>query len=73
MLKPISQLCRKKNDLVKQVNVLKSENNESLNKFEQIKKTMLMMNFGTMTLNQILLMGRMKKDHKGLDFREESS
>ena len=73
MLKPISQLCRKKNELVKQVNVLKSENNESLNKFEQIKTTMLMMNFGTMTLNQILLMGRMTKDHKGLDFREESS
>ena len=31
LLKHISQLCREKNDLIKQVNVLKNEKEESLN------------------------------------------
>ena len=34
---------------------------------------MRMMNYGTTTLYQILLMGKTKKDHKGLDFTEERS
>ena len=53
--------------------MLKNENDESLNELEQIKTTMRMMNFGTMDLDQILLMGRTIKDHKGLDFMEEIS
>ena len=38
---------------------------------EHIKKTMRVMNSGTTTLDQILLMGRTTKDHKGLGFTEE--
>ena len=44
LLEHISQLCREKNDLFKQDNVLKIENEESLNELEHIKKTMRMMN-----------------------------
>ena len=50
LLKKISGLCRKKNELVKQVNVLKNEKEESLNELEQIKTTMQMMNSGTTAL-----------------------
>ena len=73
LLKQTSQLCREKNELIKQVNVLKNEKEESLNELEQIKTTMRMMNSGTTTLDQILLMRRTTKDHKGLDFMEERS
>ena len=69
LLKHISQLCREKNDLVKQGNVLKNEKKESLNELEHIKKTMKMMNSGTMALDQILLMGNTTKDHEGLGFK----
>ena len=51
LLKQITQLCRDTNELVKQANVLKNEKEESLNKLEQIKKTMRMMTFGTTTLD----------------------
>ena len=70
-LKQISVLCREKNELVKQVNVLKNEKEEYLNGLEQIKTTMWMMKSGTTTLDQIPLMGRTTKDHKGLDFMKE--
>ena len=73
LLKQISQLCREKNDLVKQVNVLNNEKEESLNEMKQIKTTIRMMNSGTTTLDHILLMRRTTKDHKGLDFTEERS
>ena len=73
LLMQIFQLCRETNELVKQVNVLKNEKEESLNELEQIKTTMRMMNSGTTTLDHILLMGRITKDHKGLDFMKEIS
>ena len=73
LLKQISQLCRKKNEFVKQVNVFKNEKEGYLNELEQIKVTMWMMIYGTTTLDQILLMGRTTKDHKGLDFMKERS
>ena len=38
LLNQICQLCREKNELVKQANVLKNENEESLNELEQVKK-----------------------------------
>ena len=72
-LKHISQLCREKNWLIKQVNVLKNEKEESLNELEHIKKTIRMMNYGTTTLDQILFMGKITKDHEGLGFKGESS
>ena len=73
LLNQISQLCREKNELVKQVNVLKNEKEESLNELKQIKTTIRMMNSSTTTLDHILLMRRTTKDHKGLDFTEERS
>ena len=54
LLKQTSQLCREKNKLGKQVNVLKNEKEESLNELKQIKTTMWMMNSGT-TKDQILV------------------
>ena len=73
LLKKISQLCREKNELVKQVNVLNNEKEEFLNELKQIKTTIQMMNFGTMTLDHILLMGKTTKGHKVLDCMEERS
>ena len=70
LFKQISQLCIDKNELV---NVLKNEKEEYLNKLEYIKKTMRMMNYGTTTLNHILLIGKTTKDHEGLGFNRESS
>ena len=64
MNKKISLLCSEENKLFKQNNVLKNElfnQRESLNKLEQIKKTMCMMNYGTTTFNQILVIGKGKK------------
>ena len=46
---------------------------ESLNELELIKKSKLMMNSDTTDLDQIMLMGRTTKDHKGLGFTEERS
>ena len=76
LLKQMLQLCREKNELVKQVNVLKDEflkQGDSLKELELIKKTMLMMNSDTIDLDHIMLMGRTTKDHKGLGFTEERS
>ena len=58
LIKRISEPWREKNELIKQVNVLKNEKEKSLNELEQIKKTMCMMNSSTIALNQILLMGK---------------
>ena len=73
LLKKITQPCRENNELVKQVNVLKNEKEESLNGLEQMKKTMRMMTSSTMTLDQIMLTGITRKDHKGIGFTEEIS
>ena len=53
--------------------MLKNEKEESLKKLEYIKKTIRIMNYGTTTLDQIMLMGKTTKDHEGLDFKEERS
>ena len=69
LLKHIYQLCREKTELIKQVNALNNKKEESLNELEHIKKTIQMMNSGTMALDWIMLMGKAIKDHKSLELK----
>ena len=50
-----------------------SKSEETLNELEHIKKTMCMLNFGTMALEHILEMGKRTNDHAGLRFKGEIS
>ena len=59
--KQVSQLCNEKEELIKHNNMLWDKvchQEETLHELEQMKKTMCMLNFGTMTLDQILEMGK---------------
>ena len=44
---------------------------DTQNELEQVKKTMWMLNSGTVTLDQIMVMARTTKGHEGLGFKEE--
>ena len=73
--KHVSQLCSEKDELAKQNNVLLdklSKQEETLNELEQMKKIVSMLNFGTMTMEHILELGKRTKDHEGLGLKEES-
>ena len=50
LLKQISHLCREKNELVKQVNVLKNEKKESLNELHYKNLTVYLLNLPTITI-----------------------
>ena len=73
LLKKISQLSRENNELIKQVNSLKSGMEDTQNELEQVKKIVRMPNYGTTSLDQILMMRRTTKGHEGLRFKGESS
>ena len=74
--KQILLLNREKGELIKKFNELKDKllkHGESLNKLEQIKKTLRMINPGSTILDKILLMGRTTRGHEGLGFMKQNS
>ena len=73
LLKQISQLSKEKNELIKQVNSLKSGMEETQNELKWVKKTVRMLKSSTTTLDHMLMMGRITKGHEGLGFKEEMS
>ena len=68
-LKQLSQLSRENNEWIKQVNNLKSGMEDTHTELEQVKKTMRMLNSGTIALDD----GKNKKGHEGLRFKGETS
>ena len=73
LLKQISQLSKEKNELIKQVNSLRSGMEDTQNELKRVKKTVRMLKSSTTTLDHMLMMGRTTKGHEGLGFKEERS
>ena len=73
--KQVSLLGNKKEDLVKQNNMLRdkvSQHGESLCELKKMKKFVRMLNSGTTILEWILEMGKRAEDRGGLGFKGEN-